>query len=184
MVQQKKPGLPDTMNGPGKRQSTMAYSRSNNGNKPHNGMLIPGSVGGRRGLAGTNVLEGNRSSFQTDTGISGGRQAPTRELTQWTDDGANTNGAFDGGLEESSDGRGWDQFATNERMFGVQTDYDENLYTTTIDRNRADYGAKAARADRIARKIESSNATSAHAAEERIVDHVGTGEDSRSEEDK
>lgn len=186
MVQQKKLGLTDTMNGPGKRQSTMAYSRNNNnGNRPHNGMSLLWQTLWCEKVLEANFLEGNnRSGFQTDTGISGRRQAPTRELTQWTDDGANTNGSLDGGLEDTTDGGAWDQFATNERMFGLRTDYDENLYTTAIDRSSASYSAKAANADRIARQIESSNATSSHAAEERVMDHVGTGEDSRSEEDK
>jgi PAB1-binding protein PBP1 len=28
----------------------------------------------------------------------------------------------------------WDQFKANEDMFGVQTTYDENLYTTRLDK--------------------------------------------------
>lgn len=66
----------------------------------------------------------------------------------------------------------------------MQTDYDESIYTTKIDRSRADYNDRVARAERLARKIEGTTATSAHAAEERVVDHVGTADDGLDEEDK
>lgn len=48
----------------------------------------------------------------------------------------------------------WDQFAVNEKLFGVKTDFDENKYTTELDKNSAFYKERIASADRIARLIE------------------------------
>lgn len=131
-------------------------------------------------------LKGSRSSFQTDTGISAGRLGDRRELQRWDAGGSSgSNGLNDGGLEDSTDNnKAWDQFAVNEEKFGVRSDYDENLYTTTIDRSRPDYNDRLARAEKIARKIEGSAPASAHTAEERIMDHVAGPDDGQDEEDK
>lgn len=67
---------------------------------------------------------------------------------------------------EASSGT-WDQFQTNEQLFGVKSDYDENLYTTRIDRSTPDYRQREAEAQRIAREIEGVAATNAHVREER-----------------
>lgn len=80
---------------------------------------------------------------------------------------------------------GWDQFAENERLFGMKTDYDENIYTTTIDKNHPQYKQRLAEADRKAREIERSVANNSHVAEERIVDNLAAEENGGlDEEDK
>lgn len=79
---------------------------------------------------------------------------------------------------------GWDQFAENERLFGMKTDYDENIYTTAIDRNHPQYKQRVAEADKKAREIERSVANNSHVAEERIVDNVAAEENGLDEEDK
>lgn len=89
----------------------------------------------------------------------------------------------DGSLEKSGGTGTWDQFAENERLFGLKTDYDENIYTTAIDRNHPQYKERLAAADKKAREIEQSTPTTAHVAEERVMDYVG-GDDNRDEEDK
>lgn len=89
----------------------------------------------------------------------------------------------DGSLEKSGAGGAWDQFAENERLFGLKTDYDENIYTTAIDRSHPQYKERLAAAERKAREIERSAPTTAHVAEERVMDFVG-GDDQRDEEDK
>ncbi len=66
-------------------------------------------------------------------------------------------------------GQGWDQFETNARLYGVQTDYDESFYTTTIDKTNPQYKQIEAKAERIAREIEGSSAMNAHVAEERSL---------------
>lgn len=106
------------------------------------------------------------SSFRTDTEISHRNtgQPRHRELQKW-----------DGGLDMSLDdmtfeapgGSSWDQFAANEQKFGTQTTYDEDEYTTSIDRSHPDYNRRMAEAARVAREIETSTASNAHVAEER-----------------
>lgn len=77
---------------------------------------------------------------------------------------------------------GWDQFETNERLYGVKSSYNEDLYTTTIDTSSPLYKERAARAERIAREIEKENAMNAHVAEERgqvLPDDSGVDEEEK-----
>jgi PAB1-binding protein PBP1 len=85
---------------------------------------------------------------------------------------------------KSSTGTGWDQFEANERLFGVKTDYDENIYTTAIDKSHPDYNKRYADADRKAREIEGSVAQNSHVAEERVVDNLNVDDSGQDEEDK
>lgn len=48
---------------------------------------------------------------------------------------------------------GWDQFAANERLFGVRTHFDENEYTTRLDRNAKDFKEKERIAEQLAAEI-------------------------------
>jgi len=83
----------------------------------------------------------------------------------------------------ASDNAGtWDQFAVNERLFGIKTNYDESFYTTTIDKSHPQYRERMAAAERKAREIERSTAATSHVAEERVMDFVGG--DDRDEEEK
>lgn len=85
---------------------------------------------------------------------------------------------------KSSTGAVWDQFAENEKRFGVTTDYDENIYTTAIDKSHPQYKQRLAEADRKAREIERSVTTNSHVAEERIADNLGGNDNGLDEEDK
>jgi len=183
MVQKKTSGPTDTMNGSGKRQATVPYTRGGM-NKAQNGMLARDRAQVDEFIADT--PKGSRSSFQTDTSISAGsRLGGGRDLQRWDAGGPSSNGLGDGGLEDTSDSKQpWDQFAANKAKFGVETDYDEAIYTTVIDRTRPDYMEKFARADQLARRIEKSTPASAHTAEERIVDHAAGPDDGQTEEDK
>ncbi|KAF2635826.1 PAB1 binding protein-like protein [Massarina eburnea CBS 473.64] len=118
------------------------------------------------------------SSFRTDTDISGNMAVRERTLQKWepaSDANANLS------LESSGQAAGWDQFAVNERLFGVRSDYDENIYTTTIDRSHPQYAERAALAEKKAREIEASSALNAHVTEERAenaaTDREGDEED-------
>lgn len=51
----------------------------------------------------------------------------------------------------------------------MKSDYDENIYTTTIDRSNPSYREREARAQRLAQEIEGSSAGSAHIREERGI---------------
>ena len=62
----------------------------------------------------------------------------------------------------------WDQFATNEKLFGLKTDFNEEIYTTKLDRNSANVRANEANAERIAKEIMmASTGGNVHLAEER-----------------
>lgn len=181
MVQKKTTGPTDTMNGSSKRQTPVPYARG--GMKAQNGMAARDLFQSNETV--TNDPQGTRSSFQTDVNISGGRLGDRRELQPWDGGGpSSTNGVGVGGLEDSTDGKKWDQFKVNEQKFGVRTDYHEDFYTTSIDRTRPDYNDKLARADKLARKIEGTAPVSAHTAEERVMDHAAGPDDGQDEEDK
>lgn len=188
MVQQKKSGSADAMNGSNKRsQPTMSFARSS----ITDARVLGGNQNNRNGKPKpkrppvhspfANVPQGNRASFQTDSSISGNRFGEQRELKRWQPDAPED---VDESLEKSSDNRPWDQFAVNEEKFGLKTDYDENIYTTAIDRSAPSYKARMANADRLARQIERSAPASSHVAEERVVDYIGAADGGLDEEDK
>ena len=108
----------------------------------------------------------SRKNFNTDTGIS---KAPGfeghRELVAWTDDGSNA----DLGLDEleGDAANQWDQFETAKKLWGFESTYDENLYTTRLDKASDLYKTKAAEAERIAAEIMSQQTANPHVAEER-----------------
>lgn len=124
-----------------------------------------------------NNHSGPRGGFRTDAAISNSRLGVERTLKPWVPDSTDE---IDGSLESSTNAGPWDQFAENERRFGIKTDYDENIYTTAIDKNHPQYRDRMAAAEKKAREIERSVPTTAHVAEERIMDHVagdGRGDD-------
>ncbi|KAH6900101.1 hypothetical protein B0T10DRAFT_15184 [Thelonectria olida] len=139
------------------------------------------------GIAGGGKMDnhqnGNRNSFRTDTAISNSRPSNERTLQPWVPD-SNDTSANNGALEKASSGGAWDQFAENERLFGLKTDYDENIYTTAINKNHPQYRQRIAAAERKAREIERSAATTAHVAEERVMDFAGGEDQAENEEDK
>lgn len=114
---------------------------------------------------------GSAVGFRTDADISGNLAVRERQLQRWAPSAEND---VDLSLEASAPSGEWDQFKANEKLFGLKTDYDENIYTTTIDRSNPSYREREARAQRIAREIESSSTNSAHIREERgMIDEDG-----------
>jgi hypothetical protein len=140
------------------------------------------------------------NDVRTDVEISaaaaaggGGNKAGSRQLEQassaWTsatnsradmllEDGnsnsnsnSNSNRNKTAPLKGSIDG--WDQFKANEQLFNVKGSYDENLYTTALDKTQMT-SRKIKEAERIAREIETSVSTNMHVAEER--GHVVEGD--------
>lgn len=75
----------------------------------------------------------------------------------------------------------WDQFQANEQKFGLKSDYDESIYTTTINRSDPLYAQREAEAQRIAQEIVGTAADSAHMNEERGLTNE---DDGLNEEDK
>lgn len=95
----------------------------------------------------------NGSAFKTDTEISGNLDSRERVLQRWQpgpDDKTDLSLASEGSFGQGQ----WDQFAANEKLFYLKTDYNEDLYTTTIDKTNPRYKQTAARAERLAREIE------------------------------
>lgn len=120
----------------------------------------------------------DRAGFQTDTDISGGLSGARRELQPWVPDapeaaplsngagranGANgpSPGPGAGAARDSETfgapggghGKGWDQFETNARLFGTKTSYQEEIYTTKLNRSGADYKKREKEAERLASEI-------------------------------
>lgn len=101
-----------------------------------------------------------RDTFKTDTDITGvGGDQREKQLQAWGGDSGgggiedSSNGGMSLGQDRGGSNRPWDQFATNERLFGATTDYDEEIYTTKLDRTGADYRAREQRAAQLEREI-------------------------------
>jgi len=121
--------------------------------------------GGADGTAAGAAADGGGGRFATDTGISGrmggaGGGGGDRQLTRFDDFGPTApvgvgGDLGDGGLGSGggagggAGGRKWDQFAENERKFGVRTSYDEHDYTTKLDKRRPGYHERELKAARV-----------------------------------
>mmetsp|Transcript_12623 Transcript_12623/g.46115 ORF Transcript_12623/g.46115 Transcript_12623/m.46115 type:complete len:474 (+) Transcript_12623:332-1753(+) len=119
-------------------------------------------------------------SFRTDAAIGAGRGGKDRELHRWVPD---EDGTPLEGLASDATGS-WDQFAENKRLFGVKSSFDENVYTTRLQKPKTEEDHRREReAERIAREIESEKSSNPHLLEERgqAVDAMGEEVD---EEDK
>ncbi|KAI1817648.1 hypothetical protein GGS20DRAFT_582368 [Poronia punctata] len=137
------------------------------------------SVGGNIGK-GHNKANGAPANFRTDAAISSSRAGRERPLQPWVAP-AGSEGA-DMTLEKPLTGRTWDQFAANERQFGITSTYDENIYTTPINKAHPQYKERLARAEKAAKEIEGSAALTAHHAEERQMDFTGGNDNGGDEE--
>ena len=117
------------------------------------------------------------SKFRTDADISGNLGQREKNLQKWE---APAGSVAEGGLESGNEtSAGWDQFKANERLFGLKTDYDENIYTTTINRNDPQYLQKEREASRLAQEIVASTSTNSHIREERGLDDGGLDEETK-----
>jgi PAB1-binding protein PBP1 len=56
-------------------------------------------------------------------------------------------------MNSESGNASWDQFAANEQLFGIKTDFNEEIYTTKLDRSRADFKERERQAIAIANEI-------------------------------
>lgn len=132
-------------------------------------MFADGKVGGKHG-------------FVTDAEISRGASGVGRQLKRFddfnttadTDRGAGAPVSLDeetfgdlAAMNGSRPGRKWDQFQVNEDKFGVRTSFDEDEYTTKIDRNDANFAERQREAARLASEIEGKASDNIHMREER-----------------
>ncbi|GBG65757.1 hypothetical protein CBR_g52348 [Chara braunii] len=105
----------------------------------------------------------------TDSAISRNRPIVVegRELKPWkAEDGEDVPGHLQ--LDTWNSRRNWDQFAENKKLFGVESTFDENLYTTKLEKGSGPEAREREReAARIAREIELKATRNPHLAEER-----------------
>lgn len=110
---------------------------------------------------------GKQQELMIDTFISQSRHVELeRELEPWVPDESDPDCPE---LENIFDGpwnRGWDQFEANEMLFGVKTTFNEELYTTKLERG-PQMRELEKEAMRIAREIEGEETHDLHLAEER-----------------
>ncbi|KAG4303343.1 hypothetical protein PCK1_000307 [Pneumocystis canis] len=96
--------------------------------------------------------------FQTDSEITGKVEFKEKELHKWIP--SNNDMTEFKPLEDStqlvSDGEVWDQFAANEMLFGVKSEFDEDFYTTKVDKSHPLYKRREEEASRIAQEIQQS----------------------------
>ncbi|CAN8270162.1 unnamed protein product [Cochlearia groenlandica] len=105
----------------------------------------------------------------TDSSISQSNQIDLgRELKRWVPD---ENVPLRQDLENVFDdswNRGWNQFEVNESLFGVKSTFNEELYTTKLEKGPRSRKLEE-QAAKIAREIEGENTRDLHVAEERGI---------------
>lgn len=116
----------------------------------------------------------------TDGGISRGATGQNRELVAWAPEEGDVAPSMTLEEEAAAVGQGakrasgstwgkksgqWDQFSANKELFGVDTKFDESLYTTKIEKGKM--GITEAEAARIAYEIQNQVSDNPHMAEER-----------------
>ncbi|PIN14639.1 Protein interacting with poly(A)-binding protein [Handroanthus impetiginosus] len=119
---------------------------------------------------GLNELQHEKQQeLMTDSFISHSRHMDVgRELERWVPDD-NDPGCVE--LENTFDvpwNRGWDQFEANATLFGVKSTFNEELYTTKLERG-PQMRELEMEANRIAREIEGEDTLDPHLAEERGI---------------
>ncbi|KAI8047158.1 LsmAD domain-containing protein [Gilbertella persicaria] len=119
----------------------------------------------------------DRNTFKTDTDISGKLDIKERELRKWAPSVGDETNAL--GLLEDDTGGSWDQFAANEKLFGLKTDFDEEIYTTPLNRSAPGFKDREKRAIRVANEIQKSTTNNVHMLEERgvAIDDSGMDEE-------
>ncbi|ONK57850.1 uncharacterized protein A4U43_C09F4850 [Asparagus officinalis] len=110
-----------------------------------------------------------RKDLMIDLAISSSRHLEAeRELERWTSDAGDADCPE---LEDIFDGtwnRKWDQFETNAALFGVKSTFNEELYTTKLEKGPRMRELER-EATRIAREIEGEETRDLHLAEERGI---------------
>ncbi|XP_042484590.1 polyadenylate-binding protein-interacting protein 4-like isoform X2 [Macadamia integrifolia] len=108
-----------------------------------------------------------RQDIMTDTLISQSHYVDLeRELGRWTPDEDDPQLPELENIFNGTWNRNWDQFETNEALFGVKSTFDEELYTTKLERGPQMRDLER-EASRIAREIEGEETQDLHLAEER-----------------
>jgi hypothetical protein len=128
-------------------------------------------------------------AFQTDTELSQtspstlsspleaagpawvGSNSNSQSTMRLTPTGRSNGKAAGGGLAGKIGN--WDQFSANEKLFKITASFNENVYTTELDKSKMN-DEQIRKAEKLAKEIESSTSTNTHVAEER--GHVVEGD--------
>uniref|UniRef100_A0A1J3J7V4 Polyadenylate-binding protein-interacting protein 4 n=1 Tax=Noccaea caerulescens TaxID=107243 RepID=A0A1J3J7V4_NOCCA len=112
------------------------------------------------------VQSEKQGELLTDSSISQScRVEQRRELKPWVPD-EDVPQELVNVFDNPGNSRGWDQFQANESLFGVKSTFNEELYTTKLERGPRTKGLEE-QALRIAREIEGESTRDLHVAEER-----------------
>lgn len=128
-------------------------------------------AGGEGGMDGTTSLETDAAIGSKRVGRAG------RSLVAWQPEESDAVPQLASGLCGGSGGGGngaasgghtgkWDQFSANQAQFGVISTFNEELYTTKLDKSQIT-GISEEEAARIAAEIEGQSSRNFHLAEER-----------------
>ena len=135
-----------------------------------------------------NQIKDNKNKkdiFMMDSQISKNKYIPEKEekLIKYEIKEEDKNKYLNQQLEDENDEENWDQFELNKKMYNVVSTYDENLYTTKLDKNKISEEDKIF-ADKIYNEIMGTNnkEKNVHVLEDRGVKKQK--EDELDEEDK
>ena len=127
----------------------------------------------------------NKDFFMIDSQISKNKYIPKKEekLIKYEIKSEDENKYLNQKLEDENDDENWDQFELNKKMYNVVSTYDENLYTTKLDKNKISEEDKIY-ADKIYKEIMGANnkEKNVHVLEDRGL--IKEKEEELDEEDK
>lgn len=106
-----------------------------------------------------------RKDLLIDSAITRYHYLEERELERWAPDGGDSE-CIELEKYDRKGNRSWDQFETNAALFGVKTTFNEEIYTTKLERG-PHMRELEKHASRIAREIEGEDTRDIHLAEER-----------------
>lgn len=122
-------------------------------------------------LAGDELPKGpvhdKRKDLMIDSAISRSHFPEERELERWAPDEGDSD-CIELEKFDRKGHRSWDQFETNAALFGVKSTFNEDLYTTKLERG-PHMRELEKHASRIAREIEGEDTEDLHLAEERGI---------------
>ncbi|KAL3639787.1 Polyadenylate-binding protein-interacting protein 3 [Castilleja foliolosa] len=118
----------------------------------------------------TNEFESEKQQdLMTDSCISQSRHVELgRELEPWMPDESDPGCPELDNIFDDPWNRGWDQFEANATLFGVKSTFNEELYTTKLERGPQMRDLER-EATRLAREIEGEDTLDLHLAEERGI---------------
>uniref|UniRef100_A0A0D9VG10 LsmAD domain-containing protein n=1 Tax=Leersia perrieri TaxID=77586 RepID=A0A0D9VG10_9ORYZ len=106
-----------------------------------------------------------RKDLMIDAAISRSHFPEERELERWAPDEGDSE-CLELEKYDRKGNRSWDQFETNAALFGVKSTFNEELYTTKLERG-PHMRELEKHASRLAREIEGEDTKDMHLAEER-----------------